>query len=159
MTAQEELNLITTLLRKYNLPISPILEYAIQERISDLTSAATADDKQEAIGVAEPECQIAYDLGNGTIEERFEKYLCVRKSQGTAKYYTGKLGRAIPPFLQKIVSPDAVSVYSYTTVKTVKTLIAKLKSSEEFLKENDRCHHALSASLNAYLHFIEEIEQ
>lgn len=32
MTQREELNLIITLIQKYNLPLSPILEYAIKER-------------------------------------------------------------------------------------------------------------------------------
>lgn len=37
MTALEELKLVLTLIRKYNLPLSPILEYAINEKIDELS--------------------------------------------------------------------------------------------------------------------------
>lgn len=38
MNEIEELQSIVKLLKKYELPISPILEYAIEERISNISS-------------------------------------------------------------------------------------------------------------------------
>ena len=35
MKEREELELILNLMRKYNLPLSPILEYAIQEKMEE----------------------------------------------------------------------------------------------------------------------------
>lgn len=38
MTTAEELNLFLTLIRKHNLPLSPILEYAINEKLDGILS-------------------------------------------------------------------------------------------------------------------------
>lgn len=44
MKTKEELNLILTLIRKHNLPLSPILEYAIQEKIDECSEGEFFDD-------------------------------------------------------------------------------------------------------------------
>lgn len=44
MKTKEELNLILTLIRKHNLPLSPILEYAIQEKIGECSEGVSLDD-------------------------------------------------------------------------------------------------------------------
>lgn len=44
MKTKEELNLILTLIRKHNLPLSPILEYAIQEKIDECSEGESFDD-------------------------------------------------------------------------------------------------------------------
>ena len=59
MTKREELELILELLRKHDLPLSPILEYAIRERIEEYTEMDTklsdvayeSDSQLEAIEV------------------------------------------------------------------------------------------------------------
>ena len=43
MNTKEELNLILTLLRKHNLPLSPILEYAINEKIDECSGEESHD--------------------------------------------------------------------------------------------------------------------
>ena len=45
MKEREELELILNLIRKYNLPLSPILEYAIQEKLDGNTSSTTLPQK------------------------------------------------------------------------------------------------------------------
>lgn len=45
MNSLEELDLITTLLKKYNLPFSPILDYAISEKKEEFKKSENSEDK------------------------------------------------------------------------------------------------------------------
>ena len=47
MKEREELELILNLMRKYNLPLSPILEYAIQEKLEEFPALGTANEDGE----------------------------------------------------------------------------------------------------------------
>ena len=46
MKEREELELIQNLMKKYNLPLSPILEYAIKEKMEEFSEANTADEEE-----------------------------------------------------------------------------------------------------------------
>ena len=46
MKEREELELILNLMKKYNLPLSPILEYAIKEKMEEFSEANTADEEE-----------------------------------------------------------------------------------------------------------------
>ena len=46
MKEREELELILNLMKKYNLPLSPILEYAIKEKMEEFPEANTADEEE-----------------------------------------------------------------------------------------------------------------
>ena len=46
MKEREELELILNLIRKYNLPLSPILEYAIKEKMEEYPETSTAYDEE-----------------------------------------------------------------------------------------------------------------
>ena len=49
MKEREELELILNLMRKYNLPLSPILEYAIKEKMDEFPETNTADYEEESL--------------------------------------------------------------------------------------------------------------
>lgn len=49
MKEREELELILNLLRKYNLPLSPILEYAIKEKMEEFPMSDSVDNEEEPI--------------------------------------------------------------------------------------------------------------
>ena len=75
MKEREELELILNLIRKYNLPLSPILEYAIQEKMEEYPETSTADDEEvsftENISIEagiEPPLQSYHDEQKSTIE-------------------------------------------------------------------------------------------
>lgn len=46
MKEREELELILNLMRKYNLPLSPILEYAIKEKMEEFPETNTVDEEE-----------------------------------------------------------------------------------------------------------------
>ena len=58
----------------------------------------------------------------------------------------------------KPIDPQWEIIYSYTTAEDVRLCIEMLNSSPEYVEENDRKHHSMSAALNQYLKFIEEWE-
>ena len=67
MKEREELELILNLMRKYNLPLSPILEYAIKEKMEEYPETNTADFEEESFSenntneiVVEPSNQQSY---------------------------------------------------------------------------------------------------
>ncbi len=53
MTAVEELNHVLEVLNKFNLPISPILEYAIQEKIEQLSTEVESSNAIPTVEVQE----------------------------------------------------------------------------------------------------------
>lgn len=48
MKAIKELDLILTLIRKYNLPLSPILEYAVNEKIEEMQANETSEEEDDS---------------------------------------------------------------------------------------------------------------
>jgi hypothetical protein len=75
MKEREELELILNLIRKYNLPLSPILEYAIKEKMEEYPETSTADDEEVSFtenisieaGIESPQ-QSYHDEQKSTIE-------------------------------------------------------------------------------------------
>lgn len=65
MTAKEELELILKLIEKYNLPLSPILEYAIKEKIEE----CPAEEQTSVIAQEEPAKDVAVDKDNVVIND------------------------------------------------------------------------------------------
>lgn len=95
MTEKEELLLALSILRKHNLPVSPILEYEINERFSKQIDVSR--NEEEVSIAAEP---VVFEkkkiiLSGNSIKERFETYLYNRKSQNTVKNYIGILNKPI----------------------------------------------------------------
>ena len=80
------------------------------------------------------------------------------KSEGTANSYTSTLDNAVRQWINKEVDANADSVFSYTSAEDVRLCIDMLNASSEYVAENDRKHHSMSAALNQYLLFIEDWE-
>ena len=159
MTTGEELRLALNILRKYDLPVSPILEYAIKERLEKLND--TVESKDAISIVSEPlgTTESATVISGGSIQEQFEKYLYSSKSPRTARNYCGLLNKSIRLYINKLVDPSADSVYSFTSVESLKACITKLKANKDFFADNAKWHNALTASLSSYLKFIEQIDK
>ena len=95
---------------------------------------------------------------NYPIKEQFRSFLSKQKTEGTANSYTSTLDNAVRQWISKEVDEHADSVFSYTSAEDVRLCIEMLNSSPEYVAENDRKHHSMSAALNQYLKFIEEWE-
>lgn len=96
---------------------------------------------------------------NYPIKEQFRSFLLRQKTEGTANSYTSTLDNAVRQWINKEVDEHADSVFSYTSSEDVQLCIDMLNASAEFVAENDRKHHSMSAALNQYLKFIEEWEK
>ena len=74
MKEKEELELILNLMKKYNLPLSPILEYAIKEKIEEFSETNTVNEEESFTGNisneagVEPPQQSCQDEQNSNIE-------------------------------------------------------------------------------------------
>lgn len=95
---------------------------------------------------------------NYPIKEQFRSFLSRQKSESTANSYTSTLDNAVRQWVNKEVDARADSVFSYTSAEDVRLCIDMLNSSPEYVAENDRKHHSMSAALNQYLLFIEDWE-
>lgn len=95
---------------------------------------------------------------NYPIKEQFRSFLSRQKSESTANSYTSTLDNAVRQWVNKEVDAHADSVFSYTSAEDVRLCIDMLNSSPEYVAENDRKHHSMSAALNQYLLFIEDWE-
>lgn len=93
---------------------------------------------------------------NYSIKEQFRSFLSKQKSESTANSYTSTLDNAVRQWINKEVDTNADSVFSYTSAEDIRLCIDMLNASPEYVEENDRKHHSMSAALNQYLHFIEE---
>ena len=96
---------------------------------------------------------------NYPIKEQFRAFLGSIKSASTAHSYTSTLDNAVREWIKKEVDVNADSVFSYTTSEDVRLCIEMLNASADYVAENDRKHHSMSAALNQYLIFIENWEK
>lgn len=96
---------------------------------------------------------------NYPIKEQFRSFLARQKSASTATSYTSTLDNAVREWINKEVDGNADSVFSYTTSEDVRLCIEMLNASADYVAENDRKHHSMSAALNQYLLFIEDWEK
>ena len=153
MSPREELEMIVSLIKKYNLPMSPILEYAINEKLESFGSVSPLAEVQP-----ERKTNISADYNSyDSIKDQFREYLFATKSQGTARNYLKLLDGHVRRYISQIVDPNADSILSYTTTDSIKACILKLKADDSFLSDNARWHNALTASLRSYLCFIDNI--
>ena len=158
MSSKEELELIIKLIKKYNLPMSPILEYAIQEQIEKVAHYNPVESfLEENVVVKSPVMEFTVAETTESINERFRNYLYANKSARTARNYYSLIDGHIRQFIKELINPNADSIYSFTTVDEVKMCILKLKDNRPFLEDNAKWHNAFTAALRSYLHFIESI--
>jgi hypothetical protein len=95
---------------------------------------------------------------NLPVKEQFYHFLHERKAEGTAKSYVSTLDNAVRKWVNQEVNERADSVFGYTTIEDVKLCIDMLNASPDFVAENDRKHHSMSAALSQYLLFVEDME-
>ena len=94
MKEREELELILNLMRKYNLPLSPILEYAIKEKMEEYPETNTADEEESFIENISNEAgfelqQSRQDELKSTIEG------CSLQNQGNHCYIVNDIGERV----------------------------------------------------------------
>lgn len=106
-----------------------------------------------------PEINEEASLWNLPIKQQFRSFLYRNKAEGTVNSYTSTLDNAVRLWIKKEVDENADSIFSYTTYEDVKLCIDLLNASTDYVAENDRKHHSMSAALNQYLLFIEEWEK
>lgn len=95
---------------------------------------------------------------NLPINIQFQFYLSDHVAKATADSYISTIDNAVRQWINKKVDEHAESIYSYITAEDVRLCIEILNSSPEYVAENDRKHHSMSAAINQYLKFIEEWE-
>ena len=115
---------------------------------------STSEEEQKAPNINEEAQYWSYP-----IKEQFRSFLSRQKSESTANSYTSTLDNAVRQWVNKEVDAHADSVFSYTSAEDVRLCIEMLNASPEYIAENDRKHHSMSAALNQYLLFIEEWER
>ena len=96
---------------------------------------------------------------NYPIKEQFRSFLARQKTGSTANSYTSTLDNAVRAWVNQVVDASADSVFSFTSSEDVRLCIDMLNDTPEYVAENDRKHHSMSAALNQYLVFIEQWEK
>lgn len=94
------------------------------------------------------------DISNKTIEEEYIEFLKITTPKSVSNYSSSSFGR-IGRTLKSIFKTDKdVSIYSYTTVETVKQIIDILQSNREFLEYNETGRRQYSNALDWYVKFL-----
>lgn len=160
MNDLDNLHTLVRLLKEFEFPISPILEYAILEKEKELctTNVPTVNDdhvnnfKNQSLNIA---CKSTPIL---SLKEEFSKYLYKTKSATTARCYLSAIENPIRSFINKVVEQNTNSIFAYKTISEFESCIARLKSDNSFIAENIKRHNALTAALASYLKFLESKE-
>lgn len=137
MTPIEELNTILTLLRKYNLPISPILEYAINEKKEEL--GLDTNSNQLAISVDES----PYVKKKQSIQEDIDTIVLTRElieaartpNGGFTKYQLAAIGIEWPPPVDWIEQMIGVTISSLQYREFCRIQYVSKKSSKKDCKK------------------------
>lgn len=140
MTTLEELNLILELLRKHNLPISPILEYAINEKIDTLPKSiykeASQDESIRIGNVEQAEPTDAAEMGF-SIKQELPSDISARipkKSEPTARQTVSTGGVTLPKPKQRFNEFDIIETADcYETDKSKGKFIMTHKVDWSFL--------------------------
>jgi hypothetical protein len=135
---------------------------ALGEYMPKLGIKVVWDDETESFSeepARKPVVNEEASLWNLPIKAQFRSFLSRQKAEGTANSYTSTLDNAVRQWINKEVDAHADSVFSYTTTEDVRLCIDMLNASPEYVAENDRKHHSMSAAINQYLIFIEDWEK
>lgn len=165
MSKLDDLYTLVRLLKEFEFPVSPILEYAIKSKEEELRighDEATSDDAVcvEPVSI---EVQPVIERTVNTIsfaseKDEFYQYLCDTKAAPTARNYYYIIDKYVRDYIHKLINSEADSVYSFRTVAEMRACINKLKANDVFLEENARKHNALTAAVKSYLKFLEKKE-
>lgn len=156
MSKLDDLHTLQRLLKEFEFPVSPILEYAIKEKEEELCTdnIGGADDNVQK-DEYENRKDIASSISFSTLKDEFSNYLYRLKSTGTAKNYLRYIDKPIRAYVNKVVDSNADSIYSFQTPAEAKTVVLKLKADDSFMADNLKWHNALTAALTSYIKFLE----
>ena len=156
MSKLDDLHTLVRLLKQFEFPVSPILEYAIKEKEEEL-SAECAVVGQETSPSAGLTIDITTDepVSFASLKDAFRNYLYRTKSPRTANNYLHYIEKPIRVYIWKIVDPDADSIYSFKTISEVRAMALKLKADDSFVADNLKWHNALTAAITCYTKFLE----
>ena len=160
MNKLEDLYTLVGLLKNFELPISPILEFAIKEKEEQLLAGNSEVTGNELAQAKTPALRcIIEPISYTSVKEEFYQYLYDTKAAQTARNYYSYIDKQIRVYINKLIDSEADSVYSFRTVAEIRACIQKLKANNEFIENNARMHNALTASTTSYLKFLEMKEK
>lgn len=151
MGSLDDLHTLIRLLKKYELPVSPILEYAIKEKEEALCAEKTHNDR---IIPTEQELKTNNVFVCESIIQNFSTYLYIVRSDKIAREYLWYIDIPIRRLINKYVDPDANTIYSYHTVEDAESCISVLKLKKEFINDDIRYRNGLSTALTYYINFL-----
>lgn len=162
MSKLDDLYTLVRLLKDFEFPVSPILEYAIKAKEEELCASHDEPARDEVVCVEPKNIEVRPVIERtvnsvlfASEKEEFYQYLCDTKAAPTARNYYYLIDKYIRDYIHKLINSEADSVYSFRTVAEIRTCINKLKANDAFLEENARKHNGLTAAINSYLKFLE----
>lgn len=156
MSKLDDLHTLVRLLKEFEFPVSPILEYAIKEKEGELCTTCSTVVKDDLYNIEQPENVVVNDsISFTSIKDEFSNYLYKSKSELTARNYLYHIEKPIRAYINNVVDSEADSIYSCKTVSEVRNLMLKLKADESFVADNLKRHNALTAAIASYLKFLE----
>ena len=156
MNKLDDLYTLARLLKEFEFPVSPILEYAIKEKEGELRAESTVVVKDDSDIIEQPENDVMNELISfSSLKEEFSYYLYKSKKVQTARNYLRYIDKPIREYINKVVGSEVESVYDCKTVADVRALSLKLKTNESFIADNLKLHNGLTAAISSYLKFLE----
>lgn len=160
MSKLDDLHTLQRLLKEFEFPVSPILEYAIMEKEEELCAGNIGivcnNVQKEEFDTGEDS---AMSSSFPSFKDEFSNYLYHTKSERTANNYLRYIDKPIRAYINKVIDSNLDSIYSFKTSTEVKTITLKLKADDSFVADNLKWHNALTAALTSYLKFLENKEQ
>lgn len=158
MSKLEDLYTLVRLLKEFEFPVSPILEYTIKEKENELLS----DLNKGQIELAERQSSTSTDseriIAFSTLKDEYSSYVHKIKSESSANENLQILNGPVRRYINQIVDPAADSIYSYKGLADFNFCIQKLKSDSNFAAANLRRRHKYTGALSVYQKFIESKE-
>lgn len=159
MSKLDDLHTLVRLLKEFEFPVSPILEYAIKEKEEKLCADCPTIVQEDSYNVKQTENDLINEpISFTSLKEEFRNYLYKTKSERTARNYLHYIEKPIRAYINKVIDSDTDSIYYCKTVSEVRALSVKLKADESFVADNLKWHNALTAAITSYLKFLESKE-
>ena len=156
MSKLDDLHTLVRLLREFEFPVSPILEYAIKEKEEELyAECPTVVEEDSYIKEQSESVVVTESISFTSLKEEFSNYLYKTKSELTARNYLRYIEKPIRAYISRAIGSDVDSLYFCKTVPEVRALLLRLKADESFVADNLKWLNALTAAINSYLKFLE----
>lgn len=156
MSEIDDLHTLVRLLKQFEFPVSPILEYAIKAKEEELSAECCMVEQENSPSTELPiDITAAEPVSFASRKEEFSNYLYRTKSPRTAHNYLHYIENHIRVYIEKIIDSEADSVYSFKTISEVRAMALKLKADDSFVADNLKWHNALTAAITSYTKFLE----